>query len=264
MASDASSSPKSIARSSSAAWLSVRWPLSADESTIRSSSSVDRLDPDEAQQPVRSPVEQANQGTGEPQVDPHRRRKRSCDRLGLGDGQVLRGEFAEHHLRHRGQDQRQDQRDAEGRRFGYADRHERWFDHRRDCRFGDEAHEQRGDRDAQLGARQHETEALVDVDRPLRTAVALLGPLQETASTCSHEREFDSDEEPIGRDERDHCDQPESSQHGVNFVFGRQTWVDRCYRPPWPAVATRCRAARLRVYHHHGVDGRCPAPEWTT
>ena len=41
MASDASSSPKSIARSSNAAWLSVRWPLSADESTIKSSSSVD-------------------------------------------------------------------------------------------------------------------------------------------------------------------------------------------------------------------------------
>ncbi len=114
IASDASSSLKLIARSSRAACASVRWPLSADESTIRSSSGcvhevvqfLDRLDADEAQQPVGRAVEQTDQRRGEPHVQPHRRRERAGDRLGLGDRQVLRCQLAEHHLRRRGQHER--------------------------------------------------------------------------------------------------------------------------------------------------------------
>ena len=39
--------------------------------------------------------------------------------------------------------------------------------------------------------------------------------------------ELDGDEEPVGRDQRNDTEQPESGQHGVNFVFGRRTWVVR-------------------------------------
>jgi len=212
-----------------------------------------RLDTDEAEQPVRGTVEQTHDRTSETQKHPHRLSERSCDRFGLRDRQVLRREFAEHHLRHRRQDQRQRERDTERCRFGNPDRHQRRFDHCCDRRLGDEAHEQCGDRDAELSTREHEAQALVNLDCPLRAAVTLVGSLDEPAPTSGHERELDGDEEPIGRDERNHCDQPESSQHGVNFVFGRQTWVSRCYRPSWSDVATarspRTMVTRMSTFH---------------
>ena len=199
---------------------------------------LDRLDPDEAEQLVRGTVEEANHRPGNPHEDPRRWSQRTSDGFGSGDGEVLRRQFAEHHLRHRDEDEGQHEGDSERCRIGDAGRLENGGEHRCDGRFGDEAEGQRRDRDAELRSRQHEAESLVDVDRPLRAAITLVGLLQEPTPARRHERELHGDEVAVRGDQGDDTDQPESSQHGVNFVFGRRTWVARCYPHHSAAVVT--------------------------
>ncbi len=229
----------------------------------RPSQLLDRLDAHESKQSVRRSVEQSDDRPGETHEQPHRRRERSSDRFGLGDRQVLRGEFAEDHLRHRRQDQCKRDRDPEGDRLGNTDGHQRRLDDRGDGRLGDETDQQGGDRDAELSPRKHETQPFVDVDRTLRTAIAFLGLLQEPASASSDERKLDGHEVPVGCDERNDPEQPESSQHGVNFVFGRRTWVVRCYRPSRRAAATHLPdgvSCIVLVYHRPVRPGRSGRP----
>jgi len=61
---------------------------------------------------------------------------------------------------------------------------------------------------------------------PLSEQQRIVGLLDEAAPTRCHERELHCHEISVGGNQGNDCEQPESSQHGVNFVFDQRTWVD--------------------------------------
>ena len=95
----------------------------------RSAQLLDRFDADEPQESVRRTVEEADDRAGDLEVEPGRRSDRPRDRLRLCDGEVLRGELAEHHLRPGRQHERDEQGDAAGGRLGDPERVEQRIDH---------------------------------------------------------------------------------------------------------------------------------------
>ncbi len=132
---------------------------------------LDRLDADPAQDPVRGGVEDPDQWTGNGQVDQRRAGQPQRDRLGPGDRQVLRCQFAEDHLDDCCQQQRQDNRDGEADAFRQAGRTEQVLEALAQIGLGDIPGQQRGDGDADLRAGQHERQPLRHLQRPGRGAV---------------------------------------------------------------------------------------------
>ena len=177
---------------------------------------LDRLDAEQAQEPVGGPVEEADDRPGDTEIEQRRRGDRKSHRLGFGDRQVLRGEFAEHHLSARGEDQRCDQRDPERRRFGHAERLEEGFDRAGDHRLGDETQQQRGHGDPELGTREHEAQPAVDGECPLGTSVARLGPGDERRAPGRDEAELAGHEVAVRRDEHQDAEDAERGQHGLD------------------------------------------------
>ena len=130
---------------------------------------VHRLDPQGAQQQVRGLVEHPDQPAEQPQVEHGRARQPQGDRLGPGDGEVLREQLAEEHLHDGGEQQGQHRADADAdRRSGMPTPPSSAAERLTDQRLGDVADQQAGDGDAQLGAGEHERGAPGDRQRARR------------------------------------------------------------------------------------------------
>ena len=164
---------------------------------------VDGFHPEHPQHGVRGLVEQGDQPSEDCQIQQRRTREPTGEGLGVRDRQILRKEFTEDHL-HDGCEQ-QGQHRAEG------DPHRRWYpgateqhpERLSDEGFSDEPHEQAGDGDAELCARQHERSATCDGEGPFGRSVALLCPRPQCCPVDGHVGEFLSDEVAVRRDDED-------------------------------------------------------------
>ena len=115
---------------------------------------------------VAARVEEPDHRPGDGQVDQGGPAQRPGQGLGAGDGQVLRGQLAEHHLHDGGDDQgqRDRQRQADAGRDSAERRAGRPAPPQ--VRLGDVTDQQGGDGDAELGAGEHEGEPAGDLQRP--------------------------------------------------------------------------------------------------
>ncbi len=205
---------------------------------------VDRFDADHPQQTVGGAVEQPDDRPREAHVQLGAAREHQRAALGLRDREVFGTELAEHHLRARGDDEAGADRD--GACDGVRQPHQ--LEQRRERgpegRLGDEADDQRGDRDAQLRARQHERQPPGHRDGAGGTRVTLLGDLFEPFSPDGDERELGRDEVAVGEDQGDDGGQPESDVH---------------LRPrPWTVALRDHAAERLGLRSVH-LSRRCCA-----
>ena len=173
----------------------------------------DRRDTEEAEQLVGRGVEQADERTGDGQVDQRGGGQGARQRLGPGQGEVLGREFAEHHLDDRRGDETHGERDGADCAGGYAERFQSGSDQLGQSGFGDEPDHQRGDGDAQLRTGQHERQPLHDVDRFGRLLVALGRLLAQQQPVGADVGELLGDEVAGGQGEHEDGQQAESHTH---------------------------------------------------
>src|SRR5699024_3340041 len=119
-------------------------------------------------------------------------------------------ELAEDHLDDRRHHQRQHGAHAHADRDGHAGHAEDLAERPTDHRFGDVAHEQAGDCDPQLGAREHEGGPPGHRERASGGGVAGLRVRLELVAVHGHVGELLGDEVAVGRD--DHEDREDSQQ----------------------------------------------------
>ena len=198
------------------------------------------LDPEEADRAVGRAVEEPDDRAEDQPVDAHHRRQQERGALGTGDGEALRDQLAHHHLHDGGQE------DGEGERHPAHgglpdDRLQHRLEEAGHRRLGQDADEQRGDGDAELGARQVERQVPQQPSRHAGPAAALLGGVVDLGAVDGHQRELGRDEEPIDQDEQDDGEQSERGADEERSPVGRvgrrptRRQPRRSYR--WPSVS---------------------------
>jgi len=143
--------------------------------------------------------------------------------LGRGNGEVLRVQLADDHLHDRG--------DREGEHGADGDRHDRVDtgaaeqhpDRFADERLRDEADEQAGDGDAELGTGEHEGRALRDPQSAGRGGVTLGSTGSQLRAVDRHEGELLGHEVAVGGDDREdqHDAEEEREQRLDHRMTGR-------------------------------------------
>ena len=174
---------------------------------------LERLDADETEEPPRRSVEQPDQWTGHAQEEPRRRRERTHERFWSRNRKVLRDQLAEHRLGDRDDDEREREREPGPDSVRDTDCLKRRSNDHTERRLGDETEYECGHRDAELHARHHEAEPLVDLNGPLRSPIAFAGPYGEPGPARRDEGELDRHEVAGCGDQRHNTDQSECSQH---------------------------------------------------
>ena len=176
-----------------------------------------RFDPQQSQQGVGGLVEHHDQPTEHGQIDAGGTGQTPRQRFRGRDGQVLRIQLTEDHLHHRGHHQ--------GHHRAYRDAHGRWNpgptqQHAQslaDHRLGHIADQQSGDRDAQLGAGEHERGPPGDFQRPLGGNVTGLGLGLQADPVHRHVGELLGHEIPVGgNDQPDHHHAQQQQEHGFD------------------------------------------------
>lgn len=178
---------------------------------------VDRFDTEDAQQGVRGFVEDRDEPAEQGQIDRGRAGEPGGERLGAGDGQVLREQFAEEHLDERRDEQGEDGADEDACAGGDRGASQGFADGCADERFGDVADEQTGDGDAQLRAGEHEGGAAGDGQGSVRGAITGGRTSGQTGAVDGHIGEFLRHEVAGGhRNEEDDEEATRSESSQVN------------------------------------------------
>ena len=126
----------------------------------------------------------------------------SADALRAGQRDVLRHHLADHRVQEDHDDQGQHERDRVHRVVGQADRLERALQQVGQRRLGDRAEAERADRDAELGAGDHQRDLVHRRQRPA-------GPLRRRGERLDRrtpgrdQRELAADEEPVAEQQQD-------------------------------------------------------------
>ena len=149
-------------------------------------------------------------GSHEQQVDRHEQHRGA---FRAGDGDVLRHHLAEQDVQHHHDRQADGERDGMQQRIGHPGRVQRHLDQVRDGRFGDAAEQDRADRDAELGAGEHEREVFAGVDDGAGAGLALGEQRLEPVAADGDEGELGADEEGVAGEQQHGEDDPEPVAH---------------------------------------------------
>ena len=173
----------------------------------------DGFDPEKTEKTIRCSVEQFDERTGHLHEYQGRTGKAPRHRFRLGDREILRSKLTKDHLRNSREHECQSNPEANPRRLADTDRFEHWPEHACQDGLGNKTEHQRRDRDAELRSGEHETQALMYLDRPLGLAVATFGSLNKLGTPRRNERKLSCNEIPVRRDQNHDSDEPESNLH---------------------------------------------------
>ncbi len=174
---------------------------------------LDRLDADLAQQPVGGAVEDPHQRADDLEVEQGGGGEGLRQPFGDGEGEVLRRQLAQDHLDGGGEDEGEDHRDAGHGRVRDADAGQDRTEQRGDGRLGEEADDQAGDGDAELGSGEHERQAFQHLQGAFRALVALFGLAGQLEPVGGDVGEFLGDEVAGAGGQDEDGQQAESGTH---------------------------------------------------
>src|SRR6266536_6179018 len=173
-----------------------------------------RLDPPDPQHLPGRPLHEDQQRFGGGTEPEHRRTEPDHRLLRSDQGEVLRHHFAEHRVREHHGDQREDEGDRMRGRHRHAYRVEEAGQQVGQRGLGDRSEAQRADRDAELGAGDHQRNLL---HRPKRQAGPVGGGGQRfhDGTPGRDQRELPADEERVAQQEQQDDQQGHRSSSGT-------------------------------------------------
>ena len=163
------------------------------------------LDAGQTDQAIGDDVEEPDHGAEHEREAPERPRQGDSRGLGVRDRPRLGRHLTHDHVEEHDERERDGEPDRVQRPVGNVDDpRQTVLDETCDRRFGDRAEEQRADRDAELGAGEHQRELADSCQGVMRSAVAAGGELLDPGPARREEGELGGDEEPVGG-EQDDC-----------------------------------------------------------